>query len=228
MDFSLSLLGAFWLGILMSISPCPLATNIAAISFVGRRVESVGSVLLSGLLYTLGRALTYSVVAFLIVSSVLSIPEVANFLQKYMNQVMGPLLILVGMLLVELIKLPGGSGKQTDKLQKRVEAWGIWGAALLGIVFALTFCPLSAVLFFGSLIPMAVEANSMILMPVAFGVGSGLPVLLFAVVIAVSARALGRLYSRMSHLERWSRLITGIVIIAIGVYFCLKYIFRVF
>ncbi|HOP07738.1 MAG TPA: aromatic aminobenezylarsenical efflux permease ArsG family transporter [candidate division Zixibacteria bacterium] len=223
----LSLTSALWLGILMSISPCPLATNIAAISFVVRRVNNLAAVLLSGLLYTIGRAITYTVVASLIVNSILSIPEAANFLQKYMNEIMGPLLILVGMFLVGLIRLPGGSGMATDKLQRRVESWGVWGAGLLGVVFAMTFCPLSAVLFFGSLIPMAIEANSTILLPVAFGIGSGLPVLLFAMVIALSAKALGGLYVRIGLIEQWSRFITGGIIIMIGIYLCLRYIFRI-
>ncbi|MHC4605665.1 MAG: aromatic aminobenezylarsenical efflux permease ArsG family transporter [Planctomycetota bacterium] len=219
---------AFWLGILTSVSPCPMATNVAAISFVGRRLTSPFRVFLSGLLYTAGRTLTYVALGVLLVWSLLSAPHVSHVLQKYMNKLLGPVLILVGMVLLDLIRLKLSGSGIGEKMQKRVEALGMWGALLLGIVFALSFCPLSAALFFGSLIPVAVRCGSGVIVPTAYGVGTGLPVLVFAVVIGLGARSLGRTFERMRVFERWARRVTGVVFIAVGVYYCLTYIYRVF
>jgi cytochrome c-type biogenesis protein len=216
---------AFWLGILTSISPCPLATNIAAISFVGRRVASPRKVLLTGLLYTAGRTLTYLVLGVLLVSSLLSAPGLSHALQKYMNKALGPILILVGMVLVELIQINISGPGVSEKLQKRVEALGMWGALLLGVVFALSFCPLSAALFFGSLLPLALRCQSGVLLPAAYGVATGLPVLVFAVLIALGANCVGAAYNKLVPFEKWARRITGSIFILVGIYYCLTYIF---
>ncbi len=225
-EFTLAIATAFWLGILTSISPCPLATNIAAISFVGRRIDSPPSVFFAGLLYTLGRALTYAFLGILLVSSLLSAPFISHVLQKYMNLALGPVLILVGMVLLELISFgPGGSGI-SDKLQKRVEGLGPWGAGLLGILFALSLCPTSAALFFGSLLPLAIEQDSAIMLPLAFGTATGLPVLLFALLIALGANRVGHTYNRIASFEKWARRITGVLFIMTGFYFCLTRIFQ--
>ena len=218
---------ALWLGVLTSISPCPLATNVVAISFVGKRVGSTGQVLLAGLLYTLGRMLTYLALGSLVVAGLLSIPGLSNFLQNYMNQILGPVLILAGMVLLDLLAphLPApGAGA---KLQQRVERTGFWGAGLLGILFALSFCPVSAALFFGSLIPLALRQQSSLLWPALFGLGTGLPVIAFAVVLAGSARSVGRLLDRLTQFEKYARPLTGGVFIVVGIYFCLTHIFGI-
>jgi cytochrome c-type biogenesis protein len=143
---------ALWLGILTSISPCPLATNIVAVSFIGRQVGSAGRAFLSALLYTLGRMLTYIGMGAIVVAGLMSIPAVANFLQDYMDKVLGPILLVAGVLLLGSfpLRLPGFSG---DKMRRLAEKGGVWGAIPLGILFALSLCPVSAALFFGSLIP---------------------------------------------------------------------------
>ncbi|MDD3371291.1 MAG: sulfite exporter TauE/SafE family protein, partial [Alphaproteobacteria bacterium] len=151
-SFALAVASAFWLGILTSISPCPLATNIAAMSFVGRRVGNPKLVFLTGLLYSAGRTLTYGVLGMVLVQSLISAPAVSHVLQKYMNLVFGPLMILVGMVLLEMIVFNIGSCGVGDRLKQKAEEAGCWGALLLGVVFALSFCPTSAALFFGSLL----------------------------------------------------------------------------
>jgi len=218
---------AFWLGILTSISPCPLASNIAAISFVGKNVSNPTRVFIAGLLYTAGRMLTYLVLGALLVSSILSAPTVSDSLQRYMNIALGPLLILVGMVLLDLISfsLPGFGG--SDRLQKRVET-SAWGPLVLGAVFALSFCPVSAALFFGSLLPMAVKAESSILLPAIYGVGTGVPVLLFAVLIASGAHRIAAAYDRLTAFEKWARRITGTVFILVGIYYSLTNIWVAF
>jgi len=216
---------AFWLGILTSISPCPLATNIAAISYVGRRVASPRRVLLSGLLYTLGRSLVYVILGVVLVYSLMSAPALSHVLQKYMNKVLGPILILVGMVLVELITFRFGGGGISEQMQRKVDRMDMFGAFVLGILFALSFCPISAALFFVNLIALAVKAESAFLIPSVYGAATGLPVLLFALMLAFGAHGIGKVYSRLGLFELWARRITGAVFILVGIYYCLTQIF---
>lgn len=220
-EFALSVASAFWFGILTSISPCPLATNIAAISFVGRRVDSPRLVFSAGLLYTFGRSLAYLALGSLLVSSLLSAPLLAHALQKYMNRALGPILILVGLVLLGVISfsLPGGG--IGHKLQQKVESMGVWGAGLLGLLFALSFCPTSAALFFGSLLPLALHQQSGVMLPGVYGIATGLPVLLFAVLIALGANKVALAFNRIQSFERWARRITGALFLIIGAYYCL-------
>jgi len=218
---------ALWLGVLTSISPCPLATNIAAISYIGRKVGSSRQVFLTGLLYTVGRTLAYLALAFVLVASVLSVPQISLFLQKYMHLVLGPILIVVGMFLLGLIELSMGGGGMGQGLQKKVDALGIWGALLLGVVFALTFCPTSAALFFGSLVPLSLKVNSSFTLPVVYGVGTALPVMIFAVLLATSAQSVGKAYNVLAKIEWWARTLTGWIFVLVGIYFSLKHVFHV-
>jgi len=226
-ELALGAASALWLGILTSISPCPLATNIAAISYIGRRVSSTRQVFVTGLLYTLGRTLSYLALAIVLVATALSVPQISLFLQKYMHLLLGPILILVGMFLLGLIQFSMGGSGVSEKMQKRVDALGVWGALLLGVVFALSFCPTSAALFFGSLIPLSLSANSSVTLPVIYGIGTAVPVLVFAVLIAVSAQSVGKAFHVLSKIEWWARMITGGIFVLAGVYFALKHIFEV-
>jgi len=189
-----AVLSALWFGVLTSISPCPLATNITAISFVGRRTGSARGVLLSGLLYTLGRALVYTAIGVLLVTSLLSAPAVSLTLQTWMNKILGPILILVGMVMLGLLRFSLRGRGMSDGLQQRVERWGLFGALALGGLFALSFCPVSATLFFGSLLPLAVKHQSGVLLPFVYGIGTALPVVIFAFILAFGARWLGKVF----------------------------------
>lgn len=226
-ELLLAVLSAFWLGILTSISPCPLATNIAAISFVSRQVQSPFKVFLTGLLYTAGRTLTYLVLGALLVSSLLSAPDISHLLQKYMNKALGPVLILVGMVLLELIRIGLSTSAVSEKTQKRVQALGISGALLLGVLFALSFCPFSAALFFGTLIPLALRYESALILPLAYGTATGLPVLLFAILIAIGTKRVAQAYNKLTAFENWARRITGAIFILVGIYYCLVHIFGI-
>jgi cytochrome c-type biogenesis protein len=219
---------AVWLGILTSISPCPLATNLVAISFISRDVGSPARVLWTGLLYTLGRTLTYAALGSLLVSSVLSIPQISLALQYWMNRLLGPILILVGMFLLELIPFNFSTSIARASLQDRAKSWGIPGAGLLGMIFALSFCPVSAALFFGSLVPLSLKAGSSLGLPVLYGIGTGLPVSVFAVAMALGARSLSNALNRLGVVEKWSRRITGIIFIAVGIYYVCDHIFDLF
>jgi len=219
---------AFWLGVLTSVSPCPLASNIAAISYIGGGITQPRRVLAAGLLYTLGRVLTYALLGWLLVASLAQVVGLSNGLQMVMNQLLGPVLILAGMFILELIRWNTGSLNLTTGLQQRAGRWGLGGATALGALFALSFCPVSAALFFGSLIPLAMASGNSIVMPTLYGIGTGLPVLAFAVVLGFGAQALSHAFQRITRLEIWARRITGVVFIAVGVYYSLTYIFEVF
>ncbi len=225
-EWLLTIASALWLGVLTSISPCPLATNIAAISFIGRRVDRPHAVLSTGLLYACGRAIVYIALAALLVSSLLSTPGVSHALQKYMNKALGPLLILVGMVLLGLIQIPTRGSALGQRMGRRAEHWGVWGGLALGVVFALAFCPSSAALFFGSLVPVAIKYESRLALPLAYGLGTALPVILFALAIAAGAGAVARAFQQVAAFERWARLVTGAIFILIGLYFTVVFIFR--
>lgn len=225
--FLLLAAAAFALGLQTAIAPCPMATNIAAISFIGRRVGSPREVLLSGLLYAIGRTLTYVILAILVLGSVLSTVATSYFLKKYMYQVLGPILIVVAMFLLGLIRLGFSGPGVSERMQKRVEAWGIWGALLLGILFALSFCPLSASLFFGGLITISLVAGSMVILPLVFGLATALPVIVFAALIAFSAQSVGKAFNMVTQFEWWARRITGVVFLAVGIFFTLRYCLEV-
>jgi cytochrome c-type biogenesis protein len=220
-------LSAFWFGLLTSVSPCPLATNITAISYVGRRSGSTRGMLLSGLFYTAGRAVVYVAIAVSLMASLLSAPRVSLALQVWMNKLLGPILILVGMVLLGLLRIRFRSRGMSEELQSRIARWGVLGALALGMLFALSFCPVSATLFFGSLLPLAMKHESGVLLPLAYGVGTAIPVVVFAIILAFGTRWLGKAFDRVTKMERWMRTATGVVFVGVGIYMSLVYVYRV-
>jgi cytochrome c-type biogenesis protein len=225
--YGVAIATAVWLGILTSVSPCPLATNIAAISYIGNKLDNNRKVLLTGLLYTIGRTLVYTTLGIIFVAGLLSIPQVSMFLQVYMNKILGPLLILVGMILLELIKINTSGSGMGQKMHNVAEKTGIFGGLFLGAVFALSFCPVSAALFFGSLIPIAANHNSSILIPSIYGIGTALPVILFAFLVAFGTKYISSMYHKLTKAEKWVRKITGVIFILVGIYYTITFIFDV-
>jgi len=221
------ILSVIWLGILTSISPCPLATNVAATTYISKQIESRYATILAAVAYTIGRTLSYMAISILIIAGLISIPGVSNFLQQHMNQILGPILLISGLFILDLIplKMPN-IGYNTGMLQKLGDS-GFFGAVVLGFLFALSFCPVSAALFFGSVIPVALKFQSSIFLPFCYGIGTAAPVIGFAVIIAYSTRFAGIFFNKLSVAERWLRRITGALFVIIGLYFCLKYIFRI-
>jgi cytochrome c-type biogenesis protein len=243
-----SVLAALYLGVLTSISPCPLATNIAAVSYLSRRVDSPRSVLTYGLLYTLGRCLLYLSLAALITTFALAIPAVSIFLQTYVQKILGPIFLLLGMFLLGMITSTGGGSIMSEKMQKRIDASGAWGAFLLGILFAVSFCPTSAAWFFGLValimgfdsgsigivlekvglaLPETSVPGATIVLPVVYGIGTALPVSLVAILLVVSAKSVGKTYNILAKVEWWARNLTGWLFLILGLYFSLKYVFGV-
>lgn len=224
----LSFLSAFWLGILTSISPCPLATNIAAVSFISKKIAHPKAVLWSGVFYSIGRMISYAIVGFLIIYSVLSIPALANFLQRYMNKLLGPVLIFTGLFLLDVIKLKFSGLRLSDKNNKKLADSGLKGAFALGFVFALAFCPVSAALFFGSLIPLSLKSKAGIVLPFIYGIATGLPVLIFSLLTSLGVTAVSKWFNKISQFEKYARKITGAIFIIVGLYYTGIYVFKLF
>jgi cytochrome c biogenesis protein CcdA len=204
-----------------------MATNVAAISYIGREVGTTRRVLLCGVSYALGRVLVYVALASVLVAGLLAVPDISNFLQKYLNKLLGPILIVSGMFLLELLSFRGGGPNASEGVQRRLASAGIVGAGLLGVVFAAAFCPVSAALFFGSLLPLAVKHRSPLLLPSVYGIATGLPVVAFAVLIAVSAGSVGKAFHALTRVDWWARRVTGVLFILVGVYYSLIYVFGV-
>ncbi len=215
---------AFWLGILTSISPCPLATNIAAVSFLSKKIEHQKAVFWSGMCYTLGRVTTYVVLGLAIIYSVVSVPVIAIFLQKYMNKILGPLLLLTGLYLVGVIKFQFSSRTISDEKQKSLASSGLGGAFLLGVIFALSFCPISAALYFGSLIPLSLSHKFGITLPLIYGIGTALPVIIFSLAISFGITSAFKWFGHVARVEAYVRKVTGAIFILAGIYYVLAHI----
>ena len=215
-------LTAFLLGLLTAISPCPLATNIAAIGFIGKNIESRRRIFANGLLYTLGRTLAYTLLGILLLavlkggSSMFGIQKAVS---EWGELLLGPLLLVIGlfMLIGDRLNLPKfGFNGDAEGLAKK----GGWGALLIGILFAFAFCPTSGVFYFGMLIPMAATTTAGYLLPAVFAIATALPVLAVAWILAFSAQQLGNFYGKVRNVQKWLNLIVGILFIAIGRYYC--------
>lgn len=224
--FPLALATALWLGILTSISPCPLATNVAAVSFISRWFSSSIPVLLSGIIYSAGRVVTYTVLSSLIITGLIGVSNVSFFIQFTLAKFLGPLMVLVGMVLLDLLSIPLPSWAVVSRIEGCAQKWGHMGSFVLGILFALAICPVSAALFFGGLIPIAIEQRSAYAMPVVYGIGTGFPVVIVAVLIALGLKHMGKIIDRLASVQVWASRITGVIFIIVGLYEIWIAIFR--
>ncbi|NVO09781.1 MAG: sulfite exporter TauE/SafE family protein [Bacteroidales bacterium] len=220
----LPILSAFLLGILTSISPCPLATNITAIAFISKDIENRKRVFYNGLTYMLGGAISYSAIGILFYLGANKF-LIASFLQRYGGRIIGPLLIVIGLFMFDFIKinLPF-SEKLSDRVSESYRSKGFWRALLLGFVFALAFCPYTGVLYFGMLIPMTISSASGLYLPVIFAIGTSLPVVIIAYLIAYTLSGVGSFYNRIKVFEFWVRRVFAMVFIATGVYYIFQFV----
>lgn len=220
-----SLSVAVWLGVLTSVSPCPMATNIAAVSFLSRRMDSRRLAFLGALAYASGRAAVYAAIGFLVSVGVAAAPSASAFLQQNIAPFIGPLLIVVGLVLVGWIAVPFQFGLGSQSLARKVGEYGLVGEFLLGAVFALTFCPVSAALFFGTLLPLALAEGRVFSMLSVYGIATALPVACIAIPIALGLNAAGRL---VAGIQRWQGVVkqtTGGVLVVVGVVLTVLLIF---
>jgi len=212
---------ALVLGLMTAISPCPLATNITAIGFISKDIENRNRIFYNGLFYTLGRGITYTLLAFVIYLGADQM-KFSVFFQKYGDKFIGPLLLLIGIFLLDFIKISlPGTGNLGARLQNKSK-WRYIDALLLGIVFALAFCPYSGVLYFGMLIPMTVASASGLYLPVLFALATGIPVIIFAWVLAYAVSGIGAVYNNVKTFEIWFRRLIAIVFIGIGIYYIIR------
>ncbi|MBQ7855492.1 MAG: sulfite exporter TauE/SafE family protein [Alistipes sp.] len=220
---STPILTAFLLGLLTALSPCPLATNIAAIGYIGKNIDDCKQIFRNGLLYTLGRVVAYTLLGVVLIALLKggsSLFGVQKFIGRYGELILPPALLLIGlyMLFGSKLRLPSfgfnGNGE-------RFARHGGWGTFLLGVLFALAFCPTSGVFYFGMLIPMSATVTMGYLLPVLFAIATALPVLVVAWVLAFSAGQIGKVYGRMQAIQKWLNIAVGILFILIGIYYCI-------
>ena len=219
MESFVSLFSVVWMGIVCAVSPCPLATNIAAVSFLAREAERPSRVLWGGLFYALGRTVTSVSLTVVILSGLAAAPALSQALQKYMGLALGPLLIVVGAILLDLVSLPKvGSRLDLGRLGSRLSRGGVIGAFVLGLVFALALCPPSAAVYFGGLLPLAESEGHPILYPLVFGLMTALPVIAVSVAFAFGLKGFGAAFATAQRLDAVLRRGTGGVILALGLW----------
>ena len=221
---SIPLLSALLIGLLTSISPCPLATNITALAYISKDIKESKKTIVNSLVYTLGRGFTYTLLVLLIVFGLSSF-NIASIFQGWGDKVLGPVLIVIGLVMLDIIKLNLGKGKATEKIQKWVENKGYLGSFLLGAFFALAFCPYSGVMFFGMLIPLAISSNIPIFLSLSFSLGTAVPVILFAILLAFSVQRMSNVFEKVKNFEVVIRKIIGGVFVLAGLYY-LQYLIK--
>lgn len=215
---SAPIISALLLGLMTAISPCPMATNIAAIGFIGRDVGNKNRVFYNGLIYTLGRTLAYSILAIIIVLGADQF-KISGAFQANGEKIIGPLMLIIGVLMLGVIRInfPAFS-RLTDKFRNRSKH-NYWSVLLLGVLFALAFCPYSGVLYFGMLIPLTINTASGLYLPIVFAVATGIPVIIFAWIIAYTVSGIGKVYNKLKIFELWFRRIVAVIFIGVGIYY---------
>ncbi len=218
-NYNIPILSAFVLGLMTAISPCPLATNITATAFISKNISSKRKVFLSGLLYSLGRGFSYTAIGLILYFGASKF-HIARFFNQNGEKYLGPLLIIIGLIMLNVIKLNFlGKLNFQEKLSERFKDKGLLGSFLIGVVFALAFCPYSGALFFGMLIPMTIASADGLYLPIIFAFGTGLPVLLFTYLLAFTAGKIGVFYNRITKIEKVMRTVAGVVFILTGLYY---------
>ena len=260
---------AFALGLWTAIQPCPMTANLAAVSYLGRRAGTTGVAILTAALYAAGQVVAYVVLALVVLEGIAADWRLATWLQQHVNEVLGPVWMLAGMVLLDLIsfRLPGaklgflysplppgegqgvrGGSRTTLKWWRKtahprpnplrvptegwsgagtwISAWGMWSALPLGVVLALGFCPVSAAIFFVDLLAIARTGGSHVVYPAIYALGAALPVLVFAALLSAGSHWLGSALNRTQQVQRWLNRIAGGVLLAVGIYYALRFNFQ--
>lgn len=220
-NYNIPILSAFLLGLMTAISPCPLATNITATAFISKNITDKKKVFLSGILYSLGRAFSYTLIGVILFFGASKF-HVARFFHQNGEKYLGPLLIIIGLIMLNVIRINFlGKFNFTENLSEKFLGKGLLGSFLIGVVFALAFCPYSGALYFGILIPMTISSAEGLYLPFVYALGTGLPVILFTYLLAFAAGSIGLFYNKIKNIEKWMRIITGIVFVLTGTYYVL-------
>lgn len=212
---------AFVLGLMTAISPCPLATNITAVGFISKDLENRNKVFINGLLYTLGRGISYTAIALILFLGADQF-KFSGFFQQYGEKILGPLLIIIGFFMLDIVKIKfPGLGRLTSKIEEK-RGWGYFDAILLGMIFALAFCPYSGVLYFGMLVPMTISSASGLYLPLIFAIATGIPVIIFSWVLAYTLSGIGGVYNKVKAFEKWFRKVIAVLFILVGIYYLIR------
>ncbi|GAB4032143.1 MAG: aromatic aminobenezylarsenical efflux permease ArsG family transporter [Elusimicrobiota bacterium] len=226
-EFLMALLSALWTGVLTSISPCPLATNIAALTYIAKHSGSQkAAVLIHGLFYALGRSLAYIVIGFLLVKSLLSASAFSFFMQKYGGQALSPILILAGMYMLEMFGR-GFEGFNILNISNFKARSGWFPSLLMGGTFAMAFCPVSAALYFGVIVPLAAANAAPFSLPLFYGLGTALPVIAISLALDLGFKKISAITGLAGKLEKFARPATGWIFIVAGIYLALRDIFSI-
>jgi cytochrome c biogenesis protein CcdA len=216
---STPVLYAFILGLMTAISPCPLATNITAIAYISKDLENKRRIFTNGILYTVGKAISYTLLGLILFFGVSKF-EVSKLFSSNMEKTLGPLLIIIGVLMLDFIQIKFPSfSKLNEKIQNSSKNGSRLNALLLGVVFALAFCPYSGVLFFGMLIPLTIASSSGLYLPVVFAIATGLPVIIIAYLLAFSVSSIGRFYKSIQSFQKWFNYVVAASFIVVGLYY---------
>ena len=220
-NYNIPILSAFALGLMTAISPCPLATNITATAFIAKNITNKKLVFLSGIIYSLGRAFSYTIIGFVLFFGASKF-QISKFFNQNGEKFLGPLLIIMGLIMLNIIRLNFfGKSNFTQKLSEKFENKGLLGSFFIGVIFALAFCPYSGALYFGMLIPITIASADGLYLPIVFAFGTGLPVILFTYLLAFAAGSVGVFFSKITKIEKVMRMIAGIVFLLAGIYYIL-------
>lgn len=218
-NYNIPILSAFILGLMTSISPCPLATNITATAFISKNITNKKKVFLSGITYSLGRAFSYSSIGIVLYFG-FSKFQISRFFNQNGEKYLGPLLIILGLIMLNIIKINFISNSNfKEKFSDKFKDKGFLGSFLMGVIFSLAFCPYSGALYFGMLIPMSITSIDGLYLPVIFAFGTGLPVILFTYLLAFTTGKIGIFYNKITKIEVVMRYVAGVVFIATGIYY---------
>jgi cytochrome c biogenesis protein CcdA len=223
LDSTVPVITALLLGIMSAIGPCTMTTNIAAMAYIGRRLDERRFAVLASLSYAAGRMLALTVLGAFIIGIGLEVPAISNFLQDIGAYVVGPLLIIAGLLMLVADRLSFGKGGRIAALSAKVSNKGILGAFLMGIFFGLAFCPYSALLFFAIMIPLALTVKEGIVLPAAFALGSGLPVIVVGILLSAGVATVSKWAGNIAGAQKYIRILVALVFIGVGIYLVLKY-----
>lgn len=222
------ILTALLLGVLTSVSPCTFTTNVMVLAFIGKNVEGGGRrAFVNGLVYCLGRIITYYVLGLLCVFLLRKGADtfgVQTVVSDYGGFILAPTLIIFGLFMLFGDRLHLGKfGFKATERSKRLT--GTIGALVLGLLFALAFCPISGMFYFAMLIPMSAVEPDGYLFPLVFAIGSSVIVVLIAWIVSFCMSRLSRFYNRVTVFQKWANIVVGIAFIIVGLYyFCVYYL----
>ena len=223
-NYNIPIISALVLGLMTSISPCPLATNITATAFISKNIADKKKVFLSGIVYSLGRAFSYTVIGLILFFGASKF-HIAKFFQQNGEKYLGPLLLIIGLVMLNVIRLNFlRKFNFTEKLSEKLATKGMLGSFLIGVLFALAFCPYSGALYFGMLIPMTISSVDGLYLPIVFAFGTGVPVIIFTYLLAFAAGNISLFYNKIVKVEKWMRIITGVVFVITGIYYVLIFL----